>query len=181
MLLGCLGLAFLFMVGSLGFWFLSSRDAPAVATAPQTAIPAPAPIALPMPPAPTPVPTAPPPAVVTPAPEVDPLAAVSTGTTVPNAGSLAVSDVQRVIRSHHADTVRCFEDELSRNPNASGRVVIALSIAPSGVVSSARATEDTFSSSRVADCAVRAVRRWVFPAHEGTIEVSYPFLFTAGH
>jgi TonB family protein len=72
---------------------------------------------------------------------------------------------------------RCYEVQLQRDPDASGRVAVGFTIGPSGRVTQAEVKGAV--SSELRDCLVGVMKRWVFPVPEGggEVKVSYPFVF----
>ena len=97
-------------------------------------------------------------------------------------GSLDKEIIRRVIRRHIAEPKECYERQLARNPELSGRMVVKFTIAATGDVESSTLQDSTLGDPRVESCVVEAVRAWKFPEPEGggIVIVSYPFSFTAG-
>ena len=97
-------------------------------------------------------------------------------------GHLDRETIQRVIRQHRREIRDCYQRELQRNPDLSGRIVVEFVIDPHGNVATARSAESDVGSDAVEDCVVRRVRRWRFPAPStpGAVRVNYPFVFTSG-
>jgi hypothetical protein len=93
--------------------------------------------------------------------------------------SVAMADAEAVIR-HVIEPAarRCYERGLQSNPALSGRVVISLSIAPSGEVDAASPEGLAGLSVDVADCIARAARRARFtsPGPSGA-SLRVPFSF----
>jgi TonB family protein len=104
------------------------------------------------------------------------------GVGVGGLGSVAVgpplSDreaVHRVVRSHTGAVRYCYEKELARKPDLSGRVTTHFVIDKNGAVTEATITESTLGDSAVEDCLLRQIRSWHFPAK--ATSVTYPFRF----
>ncbi|MEP6654922.1 MAG: TonB family protein [Myxococcales bacterium] len=95
-------------------------------------------------------------------------------------GALDKEIVRRVVRLHLNEIRYCYEQELVRVPQLSGRLVVQFTIAPAGQVIAAFLQSSTLANARVENCAVQAVRRWPFPKPEGggLVTVSYPFVLT---
>lgn len=73
----------------------------------------------------------------------------------------------------------CYDNELKRDLSLSGKMVLALTVLPSGVVSEVAITHDSLGSSRLQECVLSQVREWRFPAiPEGTVSFQAPFVFT---
>lgn len=85
--------------------------------------------------------------------------------------------IRRVVLRNIGQVNRCYEQGLSTNPRAAGRVAVRFVIAPGGAVLGSAVAEDTVQMPAVAECIAGAVRRWNFtvPADSGTITVTYPF------
>lgn len=85
--------------------------------------------------------------------------------------------VRRVVLRNLGQVNRCYEQGLSTNPRAAGRVAVRFVIAPGGAVLGAAVADDTVGMPAVAECIAGAVRRWSFtvPADTGAITVTYPF------
>jgi TonB family protein len=96
-------------------------------------------------------------------------------------GGLTADEVGRIIRRHWNEIKYCYEKELSKDPNLSGKVAIAFVIDPVGDVGDARVSESTLNNGGAESCMLSNVKRWKFPAPRGggTVEVNYPFIFQA--
>jgi hypothetical protein len=96
-------------------------------------------------------------------------------------GSLDRKIIQRVIRKHTREVKYCYEQQLQKNKNLAGRVIINFTISGTGGVVAASAGGGTLGNSAVSSCIASKVRRWVFPEPNGggIVRVSYPFLFSA--
>ena len=94
-------------------------------------------------------------------------------------GRLPVEVIQRVVRQHHRQFRRCYEDGLVRDPDLRGRVVVRLVIGGDGRVSTALNGGSNLPDEAVVDCVVRASRAITFPPPEGGIvTVVYPIVFS---
>jgi hypothetical protein len=95
-------------------------------------------------------------------------------------GTLDASIVAKEVRKRLGAVRTCYERSLKRNPQLAGKITICVSIAPTGGVSEAHVDNDTMGDNEVGSCIVDNVKRWRFPAPEGgSVEVCYPFVFTA--
>lgn len=97
-------------------------------------------------------------------------------------GHLDRETIQRVIRQHRREIRDCYQRELQRNPDLSGRVVVAFMIDPAGNVARSSVAESDIGDDNVEECLVNRIRRWRFPAPStpGNVRVNYPFVFTSG-
>ncbi len=97
-------------------------------------------------------------------------------------GCLAEQVVGRVVARHNTQVKYCYEKELQRNPDLSGKVVMAFTIDGKGDVLESRVSESTLGSSAVEQCVGRVVSHMKFPPCEGggIAEVTYPWLFKPG-
>jgi len=94
-------------------------------------------------------------------------------------GSLSREQVRRTIRRHINEVRFCYEQQLQGRPDLEGRVTVAFTISPSGVVQSANVASDSTGNGQVSSCISSAVRRWTFPEAAGVTGVSYPFVLQA--
>ena len=104
------------------------------------------------------------------------------GGSEPAPGTLAALDrtiIQRVIRRSQPQMRRCYEETLTRDPSAAGRVTVALTIGPSGAVETAAVTSSTIGDAELESCLLARVRSLRFPAAPGVTNVTYPFVFAA--
>ncbi|MBC7793516.1 MAG: energy transducer TonB [Clostridia bacterium] len=97
-------------------------------------------------------------------------------------GCLAQEVVGRVVSRHNSQVKYCYEKELQRKPDLSGKVVAAFTIGSGGDVTETRVSESTIDDAAVEQCLMRVVTHMKFPPCEGggTAEVTYPWLFKAG-
>lgn len=85
--------------------------------------------------------------------------------------------IRRIVRRHINEVRYCYERYLVKHPNAGGTVRLRFVIDAQGKVISARAQSSTFEHDDVPLCLAHQVRRWLFPAPRGTVNVVYPFTF----
>lgn len=98
------------------------------------------------------------------------------GSEVGGTGSLDAGAVRMVVNRAMGGIKRCYESQLRRNPTLRGRVTVTFTVAGSGSVSSANASE-SFNPD-VGSCVVGVVRRLRFPAPEGgSVTYAFPFIF----
>jgi TonB family protein len=97
-------------------------------------------------------------------------------------GSLDKEIIRRIIRRHINEVKYCYESELTKKADLSGRISVQFTIAATGQVIASVLQSSTMGNIRVENCVVQSVRRWEFPKPMGggIVIVSYPFNFTAG-
>jgi TonB family protein len=97
-------------------------------------------------------------------------------------GSLDKEIIRRIIRRHINEVKYCYESELTKKADLSGRISVQFTIAATGQVIASVLQSSTMGNLRVENCVVQSVRRWEFPKPMGggIVIVSYPFNFTAG-
>ncbi|MFW5879016.1 MAG: AgmX/PglI C-terminal domain-containing protein, partial [Myxococcota bacterium] len=85
----------------------------------------------------------------------------------------------RFIRSRQQAIQACYENELRRNPQLRGRLLVHIVIGRTGRVSAIDFLEDTVGSTAVLNCVRSRIRTWSFPVRppEET-PISVPFIFT---
>ena len=86
--------------------------------------------------------------------------------------------INAVVQRHRAEIRSCYDAALQQNPNLRGKVVIAFTIQPNGIVSYSGVKESTIGSRGLENCITSHVRTWLFPKPEAPVvtEVSaYPF------
>jgi TonB family protein len=94
-------------------------------------------------------------------------------------GSLDPSAIGKVVRRRVKAIKTCYEKQLKRNPNLSGKVKVQFTILGSGRVGEVRALENTMGETAVAQCVVSRVKRWRFPKPDGgSVTVAFPFVFS---
>ena len=77
----------------------------------------------------------------------------------------------------------CFNKELRRNPGLSGKITVRFTIESKGRVTKASVASSTISSSTLKECLLKIIRRFKFKRiseREGSMTVTYPFVFNAG-
>jgi len=96
-------------------------------------------------------------------------------------GVLAKESVKGVIDSHIGAVKACYERALqSARPDLAGKVVAHWTIAADGSVQGASIRDDELGEKSVAECIVKEIGGWHFPAPEGgSVTVNYPFTFAA--
>ena len=95
-------------------------------------------------------------------------------------GALDPALVSKEVRARIGAVKACYERALKRNPNLSGKVKVRWTITAAGTVSGVDISDDSMGDSEVSSCIKQLVARWRFPAPSGgSVEVEFPFVFTA--
>lgn len=96
-------------------------------------------------------------------------------------GSLSKEVIRRIVHRHINEVKFCYERQLSKRPDLSGRVAVKFIISGTGAVQMAAVASSTLGDPTVENCIASAVRRWTFPQPEGggIVIVTYPFQLTA--
>ena len=104
---------------------------------------------------------------------------LSSGGDIGGSGEFDQALVQRQIKQRLKSITRCYESELRKNPNLSGKVTVTFTIQERGNVTDAKASENTTGSPAVADCVTRTISRFRFnPGPDGgSVTFRYPFVF----
>lgn len=93
-------------------------------------------------------------------------------------GKIDASKVRGYIRSQLGGVRHCYEMQLKSTPTLEGKVKVMFTIGSSGDVVSCSVAQNTMGNTLVGDCVCRRVQRWRFPPpDEGTVTVSYTFIF----
>lgn len=97
-------------------------------------------------------------------------------------GGLNADEVGRVIRRNWTRFKYCYEKELQKDPNLAGKVSVYFEIGPVGGVALAQLRETTLQNATAEECILAIFRGLQFPAPRGggVVNVTYPFIFTAG-
>jgi len=95
-------------------------------------------------------------------------------------GELDPALVSKEVRARIGAVKACYERALKRNPNLSGKIKVRWTITAAGTVSGVDIADDSMGDSEVSSCIKQLVARWRFPAPAGgSVEVEFPFVFTA--
>lgn len=94
-------------------------------------------------------------------------------------GGLSKEVIAKVIKRHQNEIKYCYETELQKTPDLSGKVAVSWTIDPSGSVSDAQVSESTMNNSTAEQCMLSKIRRWKFPEPEGggVVQVAFPWVF----
>jgi len=93
-------------------------------------------------------------------------------------GGLTAEAVRKKLDENKGALQSCIDDALHRDPNLRvGKILIATTIAPSGVVTAAKIDKRTVDESPLGSCLKKATRRIVFPSFTGeAFEVEIPIV-----
>lgn len=86
--------------------------------------------------------------------------------------------INAVVQRHRSEIRACYDAALQRNPGLRGKVSVAFTIQPNGIVSASSVKESTLGDRGLEQCIVSRVKTWIFPKPEAPVvtEVSqYPF------
>lgn len=93
-------------------------------------------------------------------------------------GQLSKELIDKEVRRHRPQISFCYNAQLTRNPDLSGKVTLSWIIRLDGSVTSAKVKSSSLGNSDAESCMVRALGGWRFPKPEGgVVEVEYPFVF----
>jgi TonB family protein len=87
--------------------------------------------------------------------------------------------IRQVIQRNRGQIRYCYESQLNRHPELSGKVAIRFTIASEGNVVTSSVAQSTAGNSELEQCVASRVRGWQFPRPKGGghVVVTYPFLF----
>lgn len=88
--------------------------------------------------------------------------------------------IRRIVRAHVTEVRLCYEQALTRDPDAGGTIDVTFTIGEKGRVTAAAAASSGAANKELGDCIAAAVRRWVFPRPGVEQTVTYPFVLSAG-
>ena len=95
-------------------------------------------------------------------------------------GQLSKELIDREVRRHRAQLKFCYNKQLTRHPNLSGKVTLHWIIAMDGSVKGAKVRSSSLGNKDAESCMVRALQGWRFPKPRGgVVTVDYPFFFGA--
>ncbi len=95
-------------------------------------------------------------------------------------GALDKELIRKVIRANRGQIRFCYESQLNRFPNLSGKIAVKFIISATGAVKDASITQSTLGNEEIEKCVASRVRQWQFPKPQGggVVTVTYPFLLT---
>ena len=98
-------------------------------------------------------------------------------------GSIDRHIIRRIVRNHINEVKHCYNEALTRDPAAAGRVTMQFVISPSGAVTVAVVSKSEIDDKELGVCIGKAIKRWKFPvpSDAGNAVVNYPFVFKPGN
>lgn len=95
-------------------------------------------------------------------------------------GTLDKAVIRRVIQGHIGAVKQCYEEQLKKNKDLAGKVMVRFTIGTDGKVLDSTIQESSLNSPAGEKCIADAVRGWEFPKPSGgKVVVSYPFVLAA--
>ncbi len=94
-------------------------------------------------------------------------------------GGLSKEEIRRVVDKHLSEIRYCYEKQLQRFPNLSGKVTVNFMISHTGkVLWVKRDSSSSMNNPQVENCVINRVQQWMFPMAKngGNTEVVYPFM-----
>ncbi len=92
--------------------------------------------------------------------------------------TLGQADVMEVVMSHKPELAKCVNDQHTKEPGVSGKLVMKWVIATSGAVTKVSVESEDFKSTYVAGCIGGLIKTWKFPkAKTAGDPVVFPFKF----
>lgn len=94
-------------------------------------------------------------------------------------GGLSKEEIARVIRAHQSEIKYCYEAELQKTPDLSGKVAVMFIIGGDGTVNEANVSETSLNNSSAEQCMLTRIKRWKFPEPQGggIVTVTFPWIF----
>lgn len=84
-----------------------------------------------------------------------------------------------IVRKYSAGIRFCYDTQLKSDPMLRGRLIVSITVAASGAVSSAKIVESTLNSEAMHSCALAQIKSWKFGSiPEGDVTFQAPFMFT---
>lgn len=94
-------------------------------------------------------------------------------------GDLSPQVIAAEMRRHMRAVKDCYDRQLKRFPELSGKIVISFEILESGKLSDINVEEDSLKNADVRSCIVTRAKSWRFPRPSGgSVFVSFPLVFT---
>ncbi|HEY0133910.1 MAG TPA: AgmX/PglI C-terminal domain-containing protein [Nannocystis sp.] len=96
-------------------------------------------------------------------------------------GQLDKDQISGVVKAHISEIRACYNQALSKDPQASGKIVIDFTIGDKGTVTKTAVAESSMKDAAVPTCMSAAIEGWLFPKPDGgSVEVTYPFVLEPG-
>jgi hypothetical protein len=88
--------------------------------------------------------------------------------------ALEAHEIRQTIVRQLPKVRACYERTLKAEPSLRGRLVLSMSVKPTGDVSGAHISDDGIGSNTLTECVENAVASWSFPRGTETVAVDYP-------
>jgi hypothetical protein len=94
-------------------------------------------------------------------------------------GSLDPDIIRSIVGGHAGRIKSCYEQELTRTPDMTGKVIMKWVINGQGQVTQALVVATQLNNAAVESCLANEILTWTFPKPTGggTVIVNYPFVF----
>jgi TonB family protein len=94
-------------------------------------------------------------------------------------GELDKDTVRRYIQTKMDQIRWCYQQEVQKNPDLAGQIVLSWVIAPTGKVIGVKISSSSMGNASVESCIASRISTWQFPSPRGggTVRVNYPFIF----
>ncbi|RYZ66034.1 MAG: AgmX/PglI C-terminal domain-containing protein [Proteobacteria bacterium] len=101
---------------------------------------------------------------------------------VATAAAIDREKIRQVVKKHEKDIRACYESQLTKEPNLSGKLVVDWDIDDEGKVLNAavNANSTDLKNAAVAGCVIKHLQTWTFPvaAKGEKVSVTYPWSFS---
>ena len=88
--------------------------------------------------------------------------------------------IDAIINQNKASVEYCYQSQLKLDPNLRGEILLNFDILANGKVGAVKILSTTMNNSKVEQCIIKSVRRWVFPAlttGQGVVTIKTKFIF----
>ncbi len=92
-------------------------------------------------------------------------------------GGNVPAGIQSHITVNKKQVKSCYETVRVEEPDLAGKVEVAWTVSTEGAVTDIGVANNTTGSDDLANCLVRRIKRWEFPAADEEQQVTYPFKF----
>lgn len=92
---------------------------------------------------------------------------------------LGQSDIMEVVVGNKSAIKRCVDEQKSKDPGASGTIVMRWTIRPDGRTANVQTVTSEFKKSPMSSCMAAAIKGWRFPSYSGAqmAPIDFPFKF----
>jgi TonB family protein len=85
-----------------------------------------------------------------------------------------------VVRRYAPGIQFCYDNELKKRPGLKGKLVVSITVAPSGKVMEASLVQESLGSKDLVACALAQIEAWKFESiPDGVVTFHAPFVFSA--